>query len=78
MDNPEMTMTKGFMMSENLKEYLKGKILYHEANVKIYFSNPVGIGEHPDVMGAIEEEIEKVAEYREKLQVLQEMQRDLW
>ena len=56
----------------------EGKILYHEANVKIYFSNPVGIGEHPDVMGAIEEELEKVAEYREKLQVLQEMQRELW
>jgi hypothetical protein len=78
MDNPEMTMTKGFMMSENLKEYLRGKIRYHEANVKIYFSNPVGIGEHPDVMGAIEEELEKVAEYKEKLQVLQEMQRELW
>lgn len=73
-----MTMTKGFMMSENMKEYLRGKILYHETNVKIYFSNPVGIGEHPDIMAAIEEELEKVAEYKEKLQVLQEMQRELW
>ena len=35
---------------------------YHETNVKIYFSNPVGIGEHPDIMAAIEEELEKVAE----------------
>ena len=66
------------MMSENMKEYLKGKVLYHETNVKIYFSNPVGIGEHPDIMAAIEEELEKVAEYKEKLQVLQEMQRELW
>jgi len=73
-----MTMTKGFMMSENMKEYLRGKVLYHETNVKIYFSNPVGIGEHPDIMAAIEEELEKVAEYEEKLQVLQEMQRELW
>ena len=78
MSEDGMTMTKGFMMSENMKEYLKGKVLYHETNVKIYFSNPVGIGEHPDVMAAIEEELEKVAEYKEKLQVLQEMQRELW
>ena len=78
MSEDGMTMTKGFMMSENMKEYLRGKILYHETNVKIYFSNPVGIGEHPDVMAAIEEELEKVAEYKEKLQVLQEMQRELW
>ena len=78
MSEDGMTMTKGFMMSENMKEYLRGKVLYHEANVKIYFSNPVGIGEHPDVMAAIEEELEKVAEYKEKLQVLQEMQRELW
>jgi|TARA_B100002019_G_scaffold258089_1_gene242564 hypothetical protein len=78
MSEDGMTMTKGFMMSENMKEYLRGKILYHETNVKIYFSNPVGIGEHPDIMAAIEEELEKVAEYKEKLQVLQEMQRELW
>jgi len=78
MSEDGMTMTKGFMMSENMKEYLKGKVLYHETNVKIYFSNPVGIGEHPDIMAAIEEELEKVAEYKEKLQVLQEMQRELW
>ena len=78
MSEDGMTMTKGFMMSENMKEYLRGKVLYHETNVKIYFSNPVGIGEHPDVMAAIEEELEKVAEYKEKLQVLQEMQRELW
>jgi len=78
MSEDGMTMTKGFMMSENMKEYLRGKVLYHETNVKIYFSNPVGIGEHPDIMAAIEEELEKVAEYKEKLQVLQEMQRELW
>ena len=34
---------------------------------KVYFSSPVGIGEHPDIMSAIEDELSKVAEYKEKL-----------
>ncbi len=65
-------------MSENMKEYLKGKVKYHETNVQVYFSSPVGIGEHPDIMSAIEDELSKVAEYKEKLDVLQELQRRLW
>ena len=45
----------------------------HLANVKIYLNNPVGIGEHSDVMKAIEEEIAKVAYYRDIVDVLKEM-----
>tara|TARA_Y100000389_G_C17113419_1_gene341860 strand:- start:80 stop:322 length:243 start_codon:yes stop_codon:yes gene_type:complete len=78
LEEPEMTLTKGFLMSENMKEYLKGKVKYHETNVQVYFSSPVGIGEHPDIMSAIEDELSKVAEYKEKLDVLQELQRRLW
>ena len=26
LEEPEMTLTKGFLMSENMKEYLKGKV----------------------------------------------------
>lgn len=78
MSEAEMTLTKGFLMSENMKEYLKGKVKYHETNVQVYFSSPVGIGEHPDIMSAVEEELSKVAEYKEKLDVLQELQRRLW
>ena len=78
MENPDMTFTTGFLMVENMKHYLVGKILYHESNVKLYFKNPVGIGEHPDIMGALEEELSKVAEYKEKLEILKELARDLW
>ena len=74
----EMTLTTGHLMCENMKEYLLGKCKYHETNVKIYFSNPVGIGEHPDILGAIEMELEKLAEYKEKLDVLRTIERSLW
>jgi len=54
-----------------LKDSFIGKIEYHKANVEIYLNNPTGIGEHPDILGAIEDELEKIAEYQEKLDVLE-------
>ena len=56
-----------------LRLYLSGKMQYHAANVEIYFENPAGIGEHPDVLGALENELGKVAEYKEKLDILSEI-----
>jgi len=46
---------------------------YHEANVQVFLSNPTGIGEHPDIMECIESELGKIAEYKEKLDVLGEL-----
>ena len=43
------------------------------ATLTIYLTNPVGIGEHPDIMGAIEEELAKCAEYHEKYEMLGEI-----
>ena len=35
--------------------YYQGLICKHQQNVEIYLNNPVGIGEHPDVMAAIDQ-----------------------
>lgn len=56
-----------------MMSYLNGKVKYHQANVMVYLQNPVGIGEHPDIMAAIEEELEKAASYQEKLDQLGEI-----
>jgi len=61
------------MIADSLMSYLSGKIKYHQANVKIYLQSPVGIGEHPDILAAIEEELAKAAEYQEKLDQLGEI-----
>jgi hypothetical protein len=58
------------MLVDNMMTYLAGKVKYHQANVRVYLTNPVGIGEHPDIMAAIEEELEKAASYQEKLDQL--------
>lgn len=45
--------------------HAQGHIDKHVANVEVYLSNPVGIGEHPDIMEAIESEMKQIAEYHD-------------
>lgn len=53
-----------------LSHKYEGEIAYHKANILIYLSSPVGIGEHTDVLGAIDLEIQKIAGCQEKLEVI--------
>jgi len=50
--------------------YYNGLIAKHTQNVEIYLNNPVGIGEHPDVMAAIEAEVTSIAQAHEKIEVI--------
>lgn len=47
---------------------LEGEIAVAEANVMVYLNQSVGIGEHPDVVEAIETQIEKIAAADEKIE----------
>ena len=53
-----------------LLAHAQGEIEKHKANVEIYLTNPVGIGEHSDVTGAIGEELDKIARYHDQIEVL--------
>ena len=53
-----------------LLAHAQGEIEKHKANVEIYFTNPVGIGEHPDVTGAIGDELDKIARYHDQIEVI--------
>ena len=55
---------------EALKAKYSGEMEYHRMNIDVYLKNPVGIGEHPDILGAIDSEVEKLASVTEKLQTL--------
>ena len=54
-----------------LLSHAHGEISYHKAYVNVYLSNPVGIGEHSDVMGAITNELERIAYYEDQVQVIE-------
>jgi hypothetical protein len=42
----------------------------HLTNARILMEHGVGVAEHPDVLGTIEEELGKAAEYQDKLEML--------
>ena len=54
-----------------LLSHAHGEISYHKANVNVYLSNPVGIGEHSDVMGAITAELDQIAKYQDQIDVIE-------
>ena len=48
-----------------------GKISKAKVNIEVYLHNPVGIGEHPDVLGAIQEQLDIIAHEEERIEVLE-------
>ena len=55
---------------EALCKKLEGDIAMSYANIKAYERNVVGIGEHPEIVQAIEMELEKLATAEDKLNTL--------
>ena len=53
-----------------LLAHAQGDIQKHLANVEVYLSNPVGIGEHSNVVEAIEEELNMIAKYKDQIDVI--------
>jgi hypothetical protein len=61
-------------MSSNLinalaKRY-EADILNAKANIEVYIKNPAGIGEHPDLAGAIDSQVDVIASAEDKLGVI--------
>jgi len=48
----------------------QGNIAKAKANVEVYLHNPVGIGEHPDVLAAIQEQVDIIAHQQERIEVI--------
>ena len=51
--------------------YFNAQIEKHKVNVENLLENPVGVAEHPDIVETIEKELEVIAGYEDKLNVLQ-------
>ena len=55
---------------ESLRLYFSSQILKHKMNVEVMLKNPMAIHDHTDLMSAMENEIGVIAEYMDKLEVL--------
>lgn len=48
----------------------EGNIEKARLNIEIYLKNPVGIGEHADVLGAIQDQLDIIAHEQERIDIL--------
>ena len=53
-----------------ITSHAKGEIERHRANVEVYLNNPAGIGEHPDVLAAIQTELDKICTNEERIDII--------
>ena len=75
---PDISYIKEKTMSCNLRELTitslleqaQGEISKAKANVEIYLHNPVGIGEHPDILAAIQDQLDVIAKAEERIDVI--------
>ena len=51
------------------KKY-EGEIAAAKANINVYITNPAGFGEHPNLVAAIDSEVEKLTDATDKLSIL--------
>jgi|TARA_Y100000401_G_scaffold41705_1_gene31679 hypothetical protein len=58
------------MLLGALKSYYVGNINKHIANVEIYLRTSVGIGEHSDIQGSIDKELEAIDKYDARLSMI--------
>jgi hypothetical protein len=54
-----------------LKQHFEAHILKHKMNVDIMLSNPMALHDHTDLMDAIEKEVALMAEYQDKLEIME-------
>ncbi len=70
-------MNKEINMKEKILEALKakyfGEMKEAEANIEIYLLSPVGIGEHPEILEAIDTQLGKLVEAHEKFQIIEDL-----
>jgi hypothetical protein len=59
---------------EALRARYDAEIAEADATANIYLDNSVGIGEHPQHIEEVNKQVEKIANAKEKLQVLDEFE----
>ena len=53
-----------------LLAHAQGDIAKHKANIELYLANPVRIGEHSNILEAIEGELDMIAKYQDQIDII--------
>ena len=57
-----------------LEKKYEAQIAEADATIKIYLENSVGIGEHPQHLEEVNKQIDKIAQAKEKIDVLEQFE----
>ena len=58
------------ILLDALRKHAEGHVAKHKANVEVYLNSTTGIGEHPDIIEAMEMEVMEIAKYDDVLEML--------
>jgi len=61
---------------EASKQHFQAHIDKHIINVEVMLTNPTAIHDHSDIMEAIEKEVAIIADYMDKLEVMEKLFKD--
>ncbi len=57
-----------------LRRKYEAEIAVARANVAVYLNHPAGVAEHPDIVASVDGQIQIIAEARDKLQEIEDME----
>ena len=60
-------------MINALLAHAQGEVALHKANVEVYLANPAGIGEHSDIMEAVQAELDKMAHANDRIDMIKSL-----
>ena len=58
----------------SLRRKYEAEIDCARTNVAVYLNHPAGVAEHPDIISSVDSQIQIIAEARDKLQEIEEME----
>jgi len=66
-------MTKRTLREQMIQAAIKhaeAHIEKHRMNIEVYLTNPVGVGEHSEIMDEIEKQLDEMARYQDHVDIL--------
>lgn len=65
-----MKQTLREQMIHAARQHAEAHVEKHRMNIEIYLTNPVGVGEHSEVMEEIEKQLDEMARYQDHIDIL--------
>lgn len=66
----KMKQTLREQMIHAARQHAEAHVEKHRINIEIYLTNPVGVGEHSEVMEEIEKQLDEMARYQDHIDIL--------